>query len=402
MKEQLNFVFVSLQRINTDRDSTSTNIAKELAKKHRVLYINPPIDKRTYYFGNVDRYTEKHIQLIKTGRGENLEQVAENLWILNPLTLVNSINWIPFTRVFSCFNKHNNVRLAKEVKQIFDRIGFTNVILINDKDIYKGFYLKELLSPLLYVYLDRDYIVGMGYWKKHGSKLEPILMEKADLIVCNSPGFTERAKTFNPNSFYIGNGCNLQLFDIDKHFACPDDMKPLKDHPVIGYVGALLALRLDIDLLVHLAKAKPEWNLVLIGAEDEAFASSELHQLSNVYFLGKKDSRDVPAYIVCFDCCINPQVVNDITNDNYPLKIDEYIAMGRPTVATRTNVMEQVFSPVVRLASDVGEFIQEIEASLNEKDHDKVRERVRLARSHSWQNITDNMLHIVNGHVKIK
>lgn len=398
---KLNFVFVSLQRILTDRDSTATNIAKELAKRHRVLYINAPLDKRTYYFGKPDHYTREHIQLAQSRSAENLIQVSENMWVLNPVTVIDSINWIPNTNVFSYFNKRNNRRLAEEYSTVLARIGFEQFVLINDKDIYRSFYFKELLKPLVHIYLDRDYIVGMGYWKRHGSKLEPKLMAKSDLVLCNSPGFTERAKSYNPNSYYIGNGCDLSLFDFTKEYNCPEALKPLRSRRIIGYVGALIAMRLDLKLLLDLARAKPEWNVVLIGGEDATFSRSELHDLPNVHFLGKIDTKEIPAYLKYFDVCINPQLVNDITMDNYPLKIDEYLAMGKPVVAIRTNVMAQVFSPHVRLATGSQHFIQQIEEALAGNQPDHVTARVALARSHSWEAITERVLDIVRDHLPV-
>src|SRR5690606_36107128 len=138
-------------------------------------------------------------------------------------------------------------------------------------------------------------------------------------------------------------GCDIERFDSRKTYVMPSDLMALAGKPIIGYVGALLEFRLDIGLQVFLAKSRPEWNFVFVGGEDAAFQNSKLHTLANVYFLGQKDPSLTPAYVSYFDVCINPQLVNDITNDNYPLKIDEYLAMGKPVVATETNVMREVF-----------------------------------------------------------
>ncbi len=396
---QLNFVFFSLQRILTDRDSTATNIAKELAKQHRVLYINPPIDRRTFYFKRSDKFVNDHIRLIRQRSDKSVMRISDNMWVLNPTTLIESINWIPNTDIFSYFNLQNNKRLSAEYTSVLKNLGFDQFILINDKDIYRSFHMKELLKPALNVYLDRDYIVAMQYWKKHGSKLEPLLMGKSDLVLCNSPGFTERAKRYNLNSYYIGNGCDTALFDSTKQYECPSDLKSLQSKPIIGYVGALVAFRLDIGLLLTIARSRPEWNLVLVGGQDAVFARSELHKLPNVYFLGKKNTTDVPAYLSHFDVCINPQLVNSITMDNYPLKIDEYLAMGRPVVAVRTQLMEQIFLPYVRLADNSADFIHEIEESLHDLQPDRVNGRVALARSHSWEVVTAKTLEIVKAHL---
>lgn len=394
--KRLNFVFVSLQRILTDRDSTATSIAKELAKEHNVLYVNSPIDRRAYCFGSADQFVIQHVARIRE-KTKTLEKVDNNLWVLYPQKIIESINWVPSTPIFSLLNKINNSRLASEILAAVAEIGFDDYIVVNDKDIFRSFYLKELLSPTKYVYLDRDYIVGMNYWKKHGSKLEPDLMKKSDIILCNSYGFRDRALRFNPESYYIGNGCDVSRFNDQKQYKVPEDLLPLIDRPVIGYVGALLEMRLDIPLLEFLATSRKEWNFVLVGGEDEAFQHSELHKLSNVHFLGKKDTELTPAYLQHFDVCINPQHINEITNDNYPLKIDEYLAMGRPVVATETNVMREVFAPVTYLAKDYREFLEKIAAALRDGGReDDVKRRVAMAKSHSWQAITDRVLAIIS------
>ncbi|HAI83429.1 MAG TPA: glycosyl transferase family 1, partial [Chitinophagaceae bacterium] len=87
------------------------------------------------------------------------------------------------------------------------------------------------------------------------------------------------------------------------------------------------------------ATAKPEWSLVLVGPEDEAFKQSALHQLPNVHFLGSKQPEALPEYVAAFDVCINPQLLNEVTIGNYPRKVDEYLAMGKPVVATQTEAM---------------------------------------------------------------
>lgn len=389
---KLNFVFVGLQRIFTDRESTATSIAKELAKDHNVLYVNPPIDRRSYLFGSSDEFVNAHIARIRQ-KVKTLEKAQDNLWVLYPQRIIASINWFPNTTVFSFFNKVNNRRFAKEIKAAVDRLGFGEFIVVNDKDIFRSYYLKELLNPRKYIYLDRDYIVAMDYWKRHGSKLEPKLMQKSDMVLCNSYGFQQRALKFNASSYYIGNGCDIDRFNPNIPLERPDDLHLISGKPVIGYVGALLEIRLDIELLVYLAASKPQWNFVLVGQEDQAFESSKLHELDNIYFLGKKDAKLAPAYIKYFDVCINPQLINAITNDNYPLKIDEYLAMGKPVVATATNVMKEVFSSVVYLAEDKGNFLECIEeALLAAKDKELQAKRVELARSHSWSAITEKIL----------
>lgn len=386
----MNFVFVSLQRIHTDRESTSTSLAKELAKEHKVLYVNPPVDRRTLLSANKDEYTQRHIQDIQAGKNP-LSRITDNLSVLNPDKITESVNWIPSTFLFSIFNKLNNSRLSSCIRKALTELGFENFVLINDKDMFRSFYLKELLKPSLTVYLDRDYTLGFDYWKRHGTKLEPALMQKSDLVVCNSMDFTRRALQYNPNSFYIGNGADLEVFDNAKTWEKPEELTKYK-RPLIGYVGALNSMRIDIALIDSMAEMKRDWDFIFIGGEDDVFKSSVLHQRENIYFIPKKHTNEVPAYVKHFDVCINPQLINEITIGNFPLKIIEYLALGKPVVATETNTMKEVFSEVTYLATDAEGYISSIERALEEDSPQRQAFRSEFAQRYSWKSVSEILL----------
>lgn len=389
----MNFIFVSLQRINTDRDSTSTSLAKELSRNHKVLYVNAPIDRKTYVAGTTDKFVTAHIKSLKNKEGK-LTQLNPNLWALNPSRIIESINWIPSTFIFSRLNWINNYRLAKDIKEALKVIRFSDFIIINDKDIFRSFYLKEILKPKLYVYLDRDYTIGMDYWKRHGVSLEPELMKKSDAVVCNSYDFTKRALNYNKDSYYIGNGFNTSQYNDAELRPVPEDLKIIP-RPIIGFVGALITIRLDLQLMIDMAKAKPNWSFVIIGWQDERFAKSELHHLNNVCYLGRKHTDEVPAYLQNFDVCINPQVLNEITIGNFPLKIVEYLALGKPVVATATNTMKEVFSNHTYLATDKTSFLSQIEKALAEDNESMQQERIRFAKNFSWENVAGKLLECI-------
>ena len=317
--------------------------------------------------------------------------MGDNLWMLQPSRIIESINWIPFTFIFKKLNWINNVRFAKDIKEAIKELKIETFVLINDKDIFRSFYLKELLRPEKYIYLDRDYTIAMDYWKRHGTKLEPVLMQKSNAVVCNSNDFARRARQYNPNSFYIGNGFDNRQYDHNISVAEPGDLKNIP-HPRIGYVGALLSLRLDLSLLIEMAKSKPNWSFVMVGSEDESFQKSELHSLTNVYFLGQKSTKEVPAYLEYFDVCINPQTLNDITKGNFPLKIVEYLAMAKPVVATATNTMKEIFSQHSYLADGCTSFIYQTEKALRENSDELRMKRINFVRQFSWENIAKGLM----------
>jgi glycosyltransferase involved in cell wall biosynthesis len=261
--------------------------------------------------------------------------------------------------------------------------------MINDKDLFRGYYLKELLRPEVYLYYDRDYILGVDYWRKHGATLEPRLAGKSDLIVTHSDYLMGLLKPFNPNIYNVGSGIDINLFDAGKDYPVPVEMESLRS-PVIGYVGALTSARLDVKALTQIAGERPGWTMVLVGPEDEVFRQSPLHQMDNVIFCGRKKLEEIPSYIRAMDVCLNPQVINGITIGNYPLKIDEYLAMGKPVVATSTPGMKP-FNGYAYLAEANGDYVALVEQALKEDNEAERQRRIAFARSHSWENILNNI-----------
>ncbi len=376
-------VIIGLQPWYYEIGSNCKNIAEYFAKNNRVLYVNLPLNRKTFLSKEKNKGVQKHFDLIKY-KSEKIKQINENMWEFYPPSIIESINWIPSTFAFKAINFINNKRFAKDIRKALTALDFNEFILFNDNDIFNGFNLKELLSPSLYIYYMRDFLQGYDYWKKHCTTLEPELIKKADIVLANSSYYCDYSKQFNKNSFYIGQGCNINLFDINKNYDKPSDMQNISA-PVIGYTGYLDSVRLDEKILNLIADAHPEWNIVLVGPQDDYFATSSLHKKSNVHFIGKKNLNHLPAYINSFDVCINPQLKNEITKGNYPLKIDEYLAIGKPVVATRTKAMK-LFEEYTYLADEPEDYIKLIEKALAENNEKKIRSRASFARSHTWEN----------------
>lgn len=383
-----NIVIVGLQAWYTDIGSNCKNIALELAKDNKVLYINMPLDRRTIIEWKNDPNIQFHLDIAKNKK-ENLFQIQPNLWNYYPTEILESVRWIPSTFLFSIFNKWNSKRLSKSIRKATRKMGFDEFILFNDNDIFRSFYLKELLHPKLYIYYIRDNLTVIDYWRRHGKIIEPKHIAKADLVVTNSIYLADYARQYNRNSYYIGQGCDLSLFDVSKPYEVPEDIKNIP-HPIVGYVGAIFSLRIDEKIIQTIAKSLPQFSLVLIGPEDDFFRKSSSHQLPNVFFLGKKPLSSVPDYISCFDVCINPQLINEITIGNYPLKVDEYLAMGKPVVATTTHAMK-IFEDVVYTAKTPEEYPVCILKALEEDTDARTKQRITLAHSHTWKRSVEEL-----------
>lgn len=376
-------IIVGLQDWDTPIGSNCKNIALEFARDNRVLYVNYPLDMITFLREKGNPNIRKRIDAI-TSRKAQISEVQKNLWSFYPANLISSINWIASPSLFNYLNKRNNRSFAKEIKRAAKRLGFSNYILFNDNDIFRSFYLKEELQPDMSVYYIRDYLLSVPYWQKHGTRLEPELIQKSDVVVTNSVYLRNYAARYNSNSHYVGQGCETDLFDPEKQYPVPEELKSVRK-PVVGYIGMLASLRLDIQLLISLAEKMPDISFVFVGPEDNDFASSRLHNISNVHFLGSREVSRLPEYVAHFDICINPQIVNDVTIGNYPRKVDEYLAMGKPVVATRTEAMD-VFNDHTYLALGADDYAEKITRALQENSEALKKQRSQFAREHTWEN----------------
>ena len=383
MLQNRDIIVVGIQAWDIEIGSNCKNIAEEFAKTNRVLYVNSPLDRISMLRQRKIEKIKKRIHILRSKKPELIE-ISPNLWNLFPAAILESINWISSPHLFDWLNRINNKRFSRQIQWAIDKLGFKDFLIFNDSDMFRSFYLKEYLNPETYIYYTRDNLIAIDYWKKQGVRLEALHMKKADLVVANSTYLASLARKHNPNSFYVGQGCDVSLFDSRLVSSIPQDIRDIPK-PVIGYIGALLSLRLDLKILEFIAESRPQWSLVLVGPEDESFKNSRLHQLKNVFFLGNKSGNELPSYLNQFDVAINPQVLSPVTIGNYPRKIDEYLAMGKPTVASKTEAMS-VFSDYTYLAADKEEYISYIEKALSE-DNEQVRlKREEFAKQHTWEN----------------
>lgn len=374
-------IMFGLQSWDIEIGSNFKNIARVMSEQNRVLYVNRPLDFNTRLKQPDDRRTLSRLQTIKKSK-KTIEKIQKNLWVFTPPVVLDSINFLPPGKVYRFFNRRNNKKLAIEIDKAANKLEFKKDILMIDNDFFSGLYLKELLNPKIFLYYLRDYLRSQPYFKKHGLISEPEIIKKADAVATNSLYLNNYAEKINSHSYYVGQGCEVEEFMATDQ-QVPTDLL-LIPSPRVGYCGMLTSMRLDIFLLEHIAKTLPEFNLVLVGPEDEEFKNSTLHDLPNVFFPGAKDPHALPAYVHEFDVCINPQLLNEMTIGNYPRKIDEYLAAGKPVVATKTETM-MYFEDVVYLCETKTDYISQIKLAYLERDNQAKKDaRVEMSRNHTW------------------
>lgn len=392
MVHNRDIVVIGIQPWDITIGSNCKNIAEEFSANNRVLYINPPTTRGELFLKTKNVALKKRKQIIK-GKEPLVEKINSNLYVVFPSCVVESINWLQIACVHDWLNLINAKRFARQIKQKIDEFHFRNFILFNDSMMFMGVHMKRLLNPAVYVYYMRDNLVINPFWKRHGVRLEAALLKEADLVVNNSVMYAEYGARYNSHSYMVGQGCDTSAYIDHGQIAVPDDLLAISGIK-IGYVGFLTSRRLDIDLIEAIALARSDWQIVLVGPEDEVFKQSKLHSLTNVHFLGSRPVETVPGYIKGFDVTMNPQVITPVTMGNYPRKVDEYLAMGKPVVCSATKAMEY-FADSVYVATTPDEYIVMIDKALKEDTPDMQAQRAAVGQSHSWTNSVNLIYHYI-------
>ncbi|GAB4200845.1 MAG: hypothetical protein Fur006_52750 [Coleofasciculaceae cyanobacterium] len=124
---------------------------------------------------------------------------------------------------------------------------------------------------------------------------------------------------------------------------------------------------MDLELLEGIAKARPDWHLVMIGPVVKIDPAS-LPRRENIHYLGSKDYKQLPAYLAGWDLAMLPFARNESTRFISPTKTPEYLAAGKPVVSTSIRDVVRPYGQerLVRIADTIAEFVAAAEAAMSE------------------------------------
>jgi glycosyltransferase involved in cell wall biosynthesis len=165
---------------------------------------------------------------------------------------------------------------------------------------------------------------------------------------------------------------------------------------VNGFAGNFLAQKVDFELLEILASSRPEWTIVLIGPahEDTAVKVNRISARGNVHWLGAVPYEELPRYVAGFDVAIIPYLSNEYTAGCFPLKTFEYLAAGKPVVASGVPELDGM-EPYVALVRDADAFMVAVERALSETSSSDAVSRQKLAAENTWEARANRLLELV-------
>lgn len=191
-------------------------------------------------------------------------------------------------------------------------------------------YAKSHCIPTVYEHIDNwDSELGGWFYREHIFRR---YLEECTLVTVTARLLGEKVKTVSPQTqyLYLPNAVNTTLFEPLKAYEKPADL--VIGRKTLLYFGSLWGQWFDWDKIVYVAE-HCDCAINLIGGY-EGLEEKMKTLPRNIYFLGQKPQFELPAYLAHSDIALLPFMNCEIGKYVSPLKIFEYIAMGKPVLAT--------------------------------------------------------------------
>lgn len=258
-------------------------------------------------------------------------------------------------------------------------------------------YKKENFK-VLYEYIDdlNPSLAGLNEIPRNVSDFHNYVVKDNDTLIVATAD-----KLFNDicekrgsdiNIIKTSNGVEIEHFSNNNNkIECLEKIK--KDFKIIiGYYGAI-ANWFNYNLVKKLAASYPRIAFVLIGYKyDNSLDNSELENYQNIFYLGTVSYKSLPDYARYFNIAWIPFIINDITLATSPIKLFEYMALGKFIVSS--NLPECKKYKSVNIAHNLEEYKYYIDnyEKLNTKQYQKKLKEEALLNS--WESKAKDIIRL--------
>lgn len=351
-------------------DPTSNHhVLRELAKSRRVLWLNSLATRKP------DLSSARDLGKIKRKLAEfsnGAVNVENDLWVATPLVIP-----LPQSELAQKLNRQILRWTIQALRRQLDIDNFQLWTFLPNTAPYVG-TLGEDLS--IYYCVD-EWATFPGLDRAGTIAMERRLLGQVDATFTTSLALTEAKRRVCPNVYLAPHGVDAAKFAraLDDALPVPPDLAALPG-PRIGFFGTLRDV-LDYELLAHIAKARPNWSIALIG--QELCDIGPIKGLPNVHLLGQKQHDELPAYCKGFDVGLIPYRIDNEVKFINPLKLREYLSAGLPVVSTDMPEV-QSYAHLCHIGRSADDIVAAIERALEEGDPAARKRRSESMKTETW------------------
>ncbi len=196
-------------------------------------------------------------------------------------------------------------------------------------------YLRMTYNPRIVVYDIADERIALTEAQsgvkaaKITQQYEEEIARYCDAVVTITDKLKDTKAHLHKTIKVMPNGIDTEMFGAHGDYIKPNFLAGLHGKIVL-YIGAVEEW-VDVEAIRVAACENPDSHFVLVGPIRVEIPT--LTQLKNVHVVGTRPYADMPACIAYSDVCILPFKDNEITRNSDPLKLLQYLSMGKPVVA---------------------------------------------------------------------
>ena len=374
-----NIICVGFPKWDGDYMKSTVLLLSELARHNRILYVD-----YHYTFKDLFRPGRTPVRRLLGLRPRLEKRTLRGGHEIHLLTLPPAIpaNWSKAPDIFDRLNSLNARGALGAIRRAAARLGIDRPVVINAFSPAQGNALAGQLGEKLLLYYCYDEISAAPWINRHGPRQEEQFLRRCDGVIVSSPQLLSSKAPFNERCFLVKNGVELALFDPEGA-APPPDSRRDGYQGTVGYLGSIDE-RLDFQLLEQLITGMPDRHFLFVGRITAPAEQRRLEAFPNTTFLGPRPPDRLADYIAAFDVALIPFRKNQLTAGIYPLKINEYLAMGKPVISTDFSDLSD-FEEVVSITGDAGAYQRAVEKELARDDPRRREERRHFAGRNSWE-----------------
>lgn len=345
-------------------------LMRRYAKLGNTLYINSIMMQKPN-LTNGKKFIKKLIRKAKSiFRG--LKKVDTDFWVYSPISLpVQHINWA---------KPLNETLLLFQIWQVIRKIGMHDPIIWVVCPTACDIAMKIRKSKMVYLRTD-IYELFPNVDSKKIRNYDQKLKANADLTIFVSNKLFHEESNQCKKAFYLDHGVDYDMFaSAHKIPDQPSDMADIP-RPIIGFYGGFAEHTTDISLLKKVADLLPNKSFVFVGQLSQECAG--LKAKKNVWMLGQRPYEQIPHYGKCFDVAIMPWNQNRWIQACNPIKLKEYLALGKPIVSTPFNELNN-YLDVIYVAKTPEEFADCVRKALESDNVQQIAARKKKVEKASW------------------
>lgn len=327
------------------------------------------------------------------GHEYNDSNLSKSSFYINQNLKVIRISLLPKYKKYQTMVKVNQWIYRLVLAHLDKKVNF-DFIYITHPNQYSKIPAKLRNKVMIYDCMDNYLefgVVNKDIFLRH----ENAILDQCRHIIVSSKALyqmlIERKNGIKGKVTIINNGVDLERFRLEHIIKEEEDTIIRRNAQVkVGYIGTV-SNWVDMDLIKKTALRHKDYDFYLIGPLDN---NINLPDIDNLIITGTQPYYTIPKILSHLDVAIMPFQKNELVLSVNPVKIYEYLSLGKPVVALKYEETE-AFGDLIYTYETDNEFDEKIQAACQE-DKSKYESRIVFAKQNSWVSRVNDLAEILD------